>query len=113
MDGGKSIGAVNVVSRLTLQVTGGFTEATSGNWYDDNIIEEGFAYLTGNRTRWASGPAVHLYHLPGHSGDHLSGEDKAATQRNRDLLNIMRHDIRRGDREAVKHLMQFRKVLAR
>lgn len=112
MDGGKSIGAVNVVSRMTLDITGGFTEATSGNWYDDNITEEGFAYLTGNHTRWVDGPAVHLYHLPGWTGDHLSEQDRKATKRNRDLLYLMRHDIRHGDRAAVKSLLSYRQVYA-
>ena len=108
MDNGKSIGAVNVVSRETLKKTGGFTEATSGNWYDDNIIEEGFAYLTGNKTRWVEGPAVHMYHLPGWKGDHLTEEDRRATQRNKDLLNIMRRDIRMGNRQGVIDLMSTR-----
>lgn len=108
MNSGKSIGAVNVVSRETLDLTGGFTEATSGNWYDDNIIEEGFAFLTGNGTQWVKGPAVHLYHLPGWKGDHLTDEDKRATQRNKDLLTAMRMDIRREDRLAVKTLLATR-----
>lgn len=108
MENGRSIGAVNVVSRETLKVTGGFTEATSGNWYDDNIIEEGFAFLTGNRTQWVPGPAVHMYHLPGHKGDHLSEADRAATQRNKDLLAIMRQDIKRGNRLGVRTLLATR-----
>lgn len=112
MSNGKSIGAVNVVSRETLELTGGFTEATSGNWYDDNIIEEGFAYLT-SPTRWVNGPAVHLYHLPGWMGDHLSEEDRLATQRNKDILNIMRGDIKHGVTEEVRNLMSYRKVMAR
>lgn len=109
MGNGKSIGAVNVVSRATLDLTGGFTEATSGNWYDDNIIEEGFAYLAAP-TRWVNGPAVHLYHLPGHSGDHLSAKDRQATAHNKVLLLRMRQDIMRRDREAVKRLMSYRSV---
>lgn len=107
---GKSIGAVNVVSRNTLNVTGGFTEATSGNWYDDNIIEESFAFLTGNPTRWVKGPAVHMYHLPGHSGDHLTEEDKAATARNKGMLDTIRHWIIQGNREAVHSAMSVRKI---
>lgn len=111
MDNGRSIGAVNVVSRETLLMTGGFTEATSGNWYDDRIVEEGFTFLTGAPTAYIDGPAVHLYHLPGWKGDHLTDEDRAATQRNKDLLNLMRRDIRAGDRQEVKNLMEFRQVL--
>lgn len=108
-ENGTSIGAINVVSRQTLLLTGGFTEATSGNWYDDNIIEEGFAHITGNRTRFVDGPAVHLYHLPGWKGDHLSEADKAATQRNKSILVRMRSDIRMRQTHAVRALMRVRR----
>jgi hypothetical protein len=108
MENGSSIGAVNVVSRETLNATGGFTEATSGNWYDDNITEEGFTFLTGNKTAFVPGPAVHMYHLPGHTGDHLSEADKAATKHNRDILVRMRADIRMRNREGVRSLMAVR-----
>jgi hypothetical protein len=112
MDNGRSIGAVNVISRETLDITGGFTEATSGNWYDDNITEEGFAYLTGQRTRWVPGPAVHLYHLPGWKGDHLTDADKAATERNKALLGAMREDIYNDNRMCVRALMSTRDLTA-
>lgn len=108
MNNGKSIGAVNVVSAETLRLTGGFTEKTSGNWFDDNIIEEGFAFLTGHNTRWITGPAVHMYHLPGHKGDHLSTEDMNATENNRRILYHMRRAIRYNDRATVKALMKVR-----
>lgn len=108
VDNGDSIGAVNVVSRETLNLTGGFTEATSGNWYDDNIIEEGFKALTGSSTRWVNGPAVHLYHLPGWTGDHLSEADRAATRENKKTLVGMRADIRMGRLDRVKALMEVR-----
>lgn len=111
MEDGKSIGAVNVVSRETLEATGGFTEATEGNWYDDRIIEEGFAYLS-SRTRYVEGPAVHLYHLPGWKGDHLSDADKAATARNKELLLTMRDNIRHGNKQAVQNLLSYRKATA-
>lgn len=108
MDNGKSIGAVNVVSATTLKITGGFTEATRGNWYDDNIIEEGFAFLTGNKTRWVDGPAVHMYHLPGHKGDHLTAKDREATERNKNILRGMRQDIRMRRAPRVRQLMAHR-----
>jgi len=108
MDNGRSIGAINVVSRKTLEMTGGFTEATSGNWYDDNIIEEGFAFLTGQPTHYIEGPAVHMYHLPGHKGAHLSEADKDATARNYKLLRQMRRSIRLDGRSAVRNLMATR-----
>jgi hypothetical protein len=107
MDNGRSIGAVNVISAETLHMTGGFTEATRGNWYDDRIIEEGFAFLT-QPTRYIEGPAVHLYHLPGWKGKHLSDEDKAATLHNKSLLTTMRGWIRQGNRGAVQGLMTVR-----
>jgi hypothetical protein len=108
MEDGRSIGAVNVVSRRTLDLTGGFTESTRGNWYDDNIIEEAFAFLTGYNTRWVDGPAVHMYHLPGHKGDHLTAEDKAATENNRRVLYNVRRAIRYQDRTTVKQIMEAR-----
>lgn len=108
MRNGRSIGAINVVSRDTLDLTGGFTEATSGNWYDDNIIEEAFAFLAAP-TRWVSGPAVHLYHLPGHKGAHLTARDKQATLHNKMRLQRMREDIRAGRREPVYNFMKYRK----
>lgn len=108
MDNGRSIGAVNVVSRETLQITGGFTEATRGNWYDDRIVEEGFAFLTGHPTRFVEGPAVHLYHLPGWTGDHLTDEDRRATAHNKALLLSMRVDIRFRRRTRVHQLMAYR-----
>ena len=106
---GTSIGAVNVVSKQTLLLTGGFTEATSGNWYDDNIIEEGFAHITGNKTRFIDGPAVHLYHLPGWTGEHLSKADRDATRRNKTILVRMRSDIRMRQTHAVRALMRVRR----
>lgn len=108
MEDGRSIGAVNIMSARTLEMTGGFTEATRGNWYDDRIIEEGFAYLTGTGTRFVTGPAVHLYHLPGWKGDHLTNADKAATAHNRNLLVRMRADILENRREGVRDLMRNR-----
>lgn len=108
MKDGKSIGAVNVVSRKTLYTTGGFTESTSGNWYDDNIVDEGFAFLT-RRTRFVRGPAMHLYHLPGWTGDHLTPEDRAATQHNKAVLDLVRKHIQTGDKSALRRLNRFRR----
>jgi hypothetical protein len=109
MDDGRSIGAVNILSRETIRLCGGFTEATHGNWYDDRIIEEGYAFLTGQPTRYVDGPAVHLYHLPGHKGDHLTWGDRLATQRNRNLLTMMRTYIGSGDHETVRRIMAARR----
>jgi len=104
---GKSIGAVTVLSRSTYLTAGGFTEATRGNWYDDNITEEAYAYLVG-KTRWVRRPAVHLYHLPGWKGGHLTDEDREATQSNKAILDQMRRNIRHKRREPVRDLMRYR-----
>lgn len=109
MDNGRSIGAVNVMSSKAIELAGGFTEATTGNWYDDNIVEEAFAYLTDTPTRWVQGPAVHLYHLPGWKGDHLTDADKQATARNKELLELVRHYIRENQPDVVREIMLVRK----
>lgn len=88
-DGGRSIGAVNVVSRATLEAVGGYTERTEGNWYDDDIMGHAFEICAGS-TRWVDGPAYHLYHLPGWKGAHLTREDRDATARNRALWSQVR-----------------------
>lgn len=75
-------GALTVVSRDTYTLTGGFDEAFEGNWYDDDAAKIAFEVCAGP-TRWVQGPVYHLYHLPGHTGDHLTTEDKMATLRNR------------------------------
>jgi hypothetical protein len=112
MENGRSIGAVNIVSRETLKRTGGFTEATEGNWYDDRIIEEGFAYLTGKPTRYVEGSAVHLYHLPGWTGEHLTLEDKMATKKNKELLLSMRQNMAAGKTAEVRKLLAHRKGIS-
>lgn len=107
MEDGKSIGAVNVISRLSIEMAGGFTEMTSGNWYDDNITEETFRHFT-KKTRHIEGPATHLYHLPGWKGDHLSTEDQQATAWNKQVLLAARLGIRQNDEKAVRYITQFR-----
>ena len=82
MDNGASMGAVNVVSMDSLAAIGQWDENFEGNWYDDNAMERAFALCCGVR-RHVPGPAWHLYHLPGWSGDHLTDEDRAATEANR------------------------------
>lgn len=89
MDNGKSIGAVNVVSRQTLNLIGQWDEGFEGNWYDDNAAQRAFELCAGP-TRWVDGPAHHLYHLPGWKGDHLTDEDKAATARNKTRYELYR-----------------------
>jgi hypothetical protein len=92
MDRGRSIGAINVMSRRTLESTGGFDERFHGNWYDDNAAKRAFEVCSGP-TRWIAGPAFHLYHLPGHKGEHLTADDKAATTANR--LRLRKYQMAR------------------
>lgn len=82
MNNGSSIGAVNVVSRATLKLVGGYDPAFEGSWFDDSAMRLAFDKTCGP-TRWVDGPAHHLFHLPGWKGDHLTEEDKAATARNK------------------------------
>ncbi len=90
MDNGTSIGAINVVSRGSLVAVGQWDETFEGNWYDDNAMRIAFELAAGP-TRWVKGPADHLYHLPGWTGDHLTDADRAATDANRQRLKLYQH----------------------
>ena len=85
--GGASIGAVNVLSRETLTTVGGWDEVFEGSWYDDTAMRIAFDVAAGP-TRWVSGPGYHLYHLPGWTGSHLTNEDRAATEANKQRLHL-------------------------
>lgn len=80
-----SIGAVNVMSRRTYDLVGGYDEQFEGAWYDDDAMLIAFNICAGP-TRWVDGPAYHLHHFSGGHGKHLSAEDRAATARNRARL---------------------------
>ena len=86
---GASVGAVNVISRNTYELVGGYDECFEGSWYDDNAMMRAFEQ-TCSPTRWIEGPVHHLYHLPGWTGNHLTEEDKAATARNKERLERYR-----------------------
>lgn len=105
---GEITGSVLAVSRETLNQIGGFTEMTSGVWYDDAITEKAIRFLTGVPTQWISGPAVHLYHPPLWSPMHQTPSDKVATLRNKALLAQVRSLIKVGDRERLSQIMQYR-----
>ena len=75
-------GPLNVLSRRTLDMVGGWDEQFEGNWWDDRAMKRAFDVAVGP-TRFVTGPAYHLYHLPGWTGAHLSAEDRAAAERNR------------------------------
>ena len=77
-----SIGAINVVSRKTFDLVGGYDEQFEGAWFDDDAMKIAFEMCSGP-TRWVDGAAYHLYHLPGASGDHLTSADRKATSKNR------------------------------
>lgn len=81
MTKGHAVGAVNVVSRQTLQQVGGYDESFAGSWYDDNAMRLAFEMCAGP-TRWVPGPGHHLFHLPAHTGTHLSDADRETTERN-------------------------------
>jgi hypothetical protein len=75
-------GAINILSRETLNLVGQWDEHFEGNGWDDRAMRRAFDICAGP-TRWITGPAYHLHHLPGWKGDHLTDADKTATQRNR------------------------------
>lgn len=93
MANGSSIGAINVVSRETMNLVGQWDEKFEGNWYDDDAMKLAFQACAGP-TRWVDGPAYHLYHLPGHNGDHLTEQDRAATARNKVRYDLYRAALR-------------------
>lgn len=83
----KSIGAINIVSRNTMELIGRFDEVPDGNWYDDDMAKIAFEVCAGP-TRFVDGPADHLYHLPGHRGKHLTDKEREATRRNQRRLAL-------------------------
>lgn len=110
LDDGEVVGSVFAMSRETLEITGGFTEYTSGVWYDDRIMEKATHYLTNQPTRWVDGPAVHLHH-PSLASAPPSREwlaEKEVTLRNRDLLVTVRGLIKNDQRAEVQAIMQHR-----
>lgn len=80
---GFSMGAVNIVSMDTMHLIGQWDETFEGNGYDDNAMFRAFEIATRNKARYITGPSVHLWHVPGFAGEHLSDEDRSATDRNR------------------------------
>lgn len=86
----QSIGAVNVLSRETLDlVGGGYDEKFEGAWYDDDAMKIAFDIAAGP-TRFVEGSGYHLWHLSGGRGGHLSRADRLATTRNRVRLQLYR-----------------------
>lgn len=84
-----SIGAVNIISRDTLAAIGQWPTEFSGAWFDDDACAHAFSVCCGP-TRFVDGPGWHLHHLSGGYGTHLTAEDKAATERNRQRYKLYR-----------------------
>ena len=99
-----SIGAINVISRETYDLVGGYDEGFEGAWYDDDAMKIAFELCAGP-TRWVEGSAHHLYHLSGGRGSHLSREDRAATARNRSRLRQYQYAC---TPEQIKALTSYR-----
>lgn len=84
---GSSVGAANVVSRLTYEAVGGYDEQFEGSSFDDRAMHLAFDAVT-YPARWVLGPLHHLYHLPaGGNAENLTDEDRAATARNKSRLD--------------------------
>lgn len=85
MDNGQSIGAINILSRESIEAVGQWDTVPDGNGYDDNIMHRAFEVCCGP-TRHIEGPAAHLFHHPGWYGlprAQVTAEDRRATERNK------------------------------
>lgn len=85
----QSIGAVNIVSRESIDAIGQWPEEFEGAWFDDDACEMAFRTCCGP-TRFVEGPGYHLYHLPGAQGEHLTDADRAATAANQARFELYR-----------------------
>ena len=63
----RSNGAVNVLSRTSLQMVGCWDETFSGWGFDDRAMARAFEVATGSPTRYITANAYHLWHTPGWS----------------------------------------------
>lgn len=88
--GGGSTGAVNVLSRRTLGIIGGYDERFSGAWWDDTAMHRAFEICCGP-TIFVDGPAYHLYHATGARRDSYKTQaDIESTARNRQRYEMYR-----------------------
>jgi len=86
MEDGESIGAINILSRESIEAVGQWDTVPDGNGFDDNMMERAFEVCCGQATRYITGPATHLFHRPAWYGlrrAEVTAEDKAATMRNK------------------------------
>jgi hypothetical protein len=103
--GGRSKGAINILSSKTLDMVGRYDEKFEGNWYDDNAMTIAFEICSGHPARNVDGPAYHLWHLPGHRGSHLTPEDKRATLRNKHRLGHYEFAARTNNVARIRQLV--------
>jgi len=106
MKDGRSIGAINVVSRRTMDMIGRWDENFEGSWYDDDAMRIAFELCTSNDTRFIEGQAHHLYHLPGWKGEHRSAADKAAVKANRLRLQAFKYARDTSNVALVRRLLR-------
>lgn len=88
----QSIGAVNIVSRESLElVGGGYDERFEGHAYDDDAMARAFHICCGP-TRFVEGPGYHQYHVPGafYATPESTKADRAATARNKARYELYR-----------------------
>lgn len=89
----QSIGAVNVVSRRSVEMIGQYDEAFDGAWFDDDATEMAFRVCCGP-TRFVNGPGYHQYHLPNvGDAENVTDDDRAATERNKARWELYRRAI--------------------
>ena len=74
-------GPLNVISKETLNRVGQWDESFAGSNWDDRAMNRAFEVCC-QPTRHINGPAHHLWHLPAHTGAHLTAEDRAAKRAN-------------------------------
>ncbi|HEX2616359.1 MAG TPA: hypothetical protein VHL57_02390 [Flavobacteriales bacterium] len=103
---GRSHGAVNVISRTTLDMIGQYDEGFEGNWYDDDAMKIAFEVCTGVPTRFTPGMGWHLYHQPGHAGAHLSDADRDATTANKERLGLYQRAARSNNVAEIRRLLK-------
>lgn len=99
-------GCINVLSRETLNMIGGWDEQFTGWGHDDCAMWLAFEKAAGP-TRFVDGPAWHLYHNIPLEG---SPTDRAATERNYRRMQLY-SQARTG--EEIRHLTAGGKTLSR
>lgn len=91
----KSIGAVNIVSRTTMDMIGGrYDPLFAGHAYDDDAMAHAFTVCCGP-LRFVDGPGWHQYHLPGayYATPASTADDLAATEANRQRYELYKQAV--------------------